>query len=356
MARGIYERPKGSGIWWILYYVDGKRRREKVGRKSDAIKLYQSRKADALAGRKLPELRGSRVLTLSELIDDALEFVADHKDKRNYLSKGEIVRVALGSRPAADVTPQELERWLRAHCKTPATSNRYKAFISLCFREGIHNGKVKSNPARQVRSKRESVGRLRYLTREEYDRLCEVIRERFPTHLAEFVVSVNTGMRLSEQYSLTWGQVNLERRSIDLTKTKNGSARTVHLNADAVAAFESMRLHKQMSNDPVFPRQGATFDTRSWFRPCLEDAKIEKYVWHSNRHTFCSWLSMAGASIKEIQELAGHKSIVMSARYSHLSPEHRLSVVERIAGAAAGTNSHQNSHQRKTRHRMNTKN
>ncbi len=128
----------------------------------------------------------------------------------------------LGSRPAADVTPQELERWLRAHCKTPATSNRYKAFISLCFREGIHNGKVTSNPARQVRSKRESLGRLRYLTRKEYDLLCTVILARFPTHLAEFVVSVNTGMRLSEQYSLTWGQVNLERRTIDLTKTKNG--------------------------------------------------------------------------------------------------------------------------------------
>jgi len=40
---------------------------------------------------------------------------------------------------------------------------------------------------------------------------------------------------------------------------------------------------------------------------------------------------MAGASIKEIQELAGHKTITMSARYSHLSPEHRLSVIDRIA-------------------------
>jgi site-specific recombinase XerD len=42
---------------------------------------------------------------------------------------------------------------------------------------------------------------------------------------------------------------------------------------------------------------------------------------------------MAGASIKEIQELAGHKTITMSARYSHLSPEHRLSVIDRIATA-----------------------
>jgi hypothetical protein len=82
------------GIWWIRYYGGGKRHREKVGRKSDAIKLYQSRKADAV-GRKLPELRNSKVVTLSELIDNVLESVAHHRDNRSYESKGEIVRKAL---------------------------------------------------------------------------------------------------------------------------------------------------------------------------------------------------------------------------------------------------------------------
>ncbi|HZL53632.1 MAG TPA: tyrosine-type recombinase/integrase, partial [Terracidiphilus sp.] len=125
--------------------------------------------------------------------------------------------------------------------------------------------------------------------------------------------------------------------------------------------------------DRVFPRQGNSdsFDTRSWFHPCLAEAKITGYVWHSNRHTFCSWLAMAGATIKEIQELAGHKTITMSARYSHLSPDHKLSVIDRIAATATeqppetatrpqartatrkptateNTNSHQNGHQRET--------
>jgi hypothetical protein len=65
---------------------------------------------------------------------------------------------------------------------------------------------------------------------------------------------------------------------------------------------------------------------------------------------------MAGASIKEIQEAAGHKTITMSARYSHLSPEHKQSVVERIARTALGNpvteehNMHQNRHQAKNRH------
>ncbi len=53
--RGVYENPAGSGIWWVHYYAAGKRHRENVGRKSDPIKLYQSRKADVVAGRKLPD-------------------------------------------------------------------------------------------------------------------------------------------------------------------------------------------------------------------------------------------------------------------------------------------------------------
>ena len=200
----------------------------------------------------------------------------------------------------------------------------------------MRNGKVSVNPARLVRQRKEGTGRLRFLSQEEYAALHKVISKRFPEHLAEFVVSVHTGMRLSEQYSCTWSQVNIDSKTIELTKTKNGSARTVHLNSDAVQAIQSLRLPKQYASDPVFPRGGSksSFDTRSWFHPSMEDAGISGYVWHCNRHTFCSWLAMAGASIKDIQEAAGHKSIMMSARYSHLSPEHKLSVVERIASAS----------------------
>ncbi len=293
--RGVYENPIDSGIWWIHYYAAGKRHREKVGRKSDAIKLYQSRKADAVAGRKLPELRNSKVVTVGDLIDDALEFVAHPKDNRNYKSKAAIVREALGSRRAAELTPQELERWLREHCKTAATANRNKAFVSLCYREGVRNSKVAVNPARLVRQRKEGTGRLRFLSREEFDALHRVISERFPEHWAEFVVSIHTGMRLSEQYSCTWSQVHLDRRTIELTKTKNGSARAVHLNSDAIAAIESLRRLRQHPSDPVFPREGSQgrFDTRSWFQPCLGEAGISEYVWHCNRHTFCSWLAMA---------------------------------------------------------------
>jgi integrase len=330
-SRGVFERPKGSGIWWINYYVQRKQKREKVGSRSSALALYKARKTDAWRGIKLPELRTAK-LTLSALIDDALVFANAHNQSaRDYECKARIVRKAMGSYIASEVTPQDIDAWLSKR-KSNATANRYKAFFSLVYREGVRNGKVQINPARQIRQRKEGTGRLRFLSRAEYEELCSVIRDRFPHHLPAFVVSVHTGMRLSEQFSCLWTQVDLGRQIIDLTKTKNGSARVVRLNATALTAIASLRRPGQPRNTRVFPhvRSKRSFDTRSWFKPCLAAAKITGYVWHCNRHTFCSWLAMSGASIKEIQEAAGHKTITMTARYSHLSPAHLQSVVERI--------------------------
>jgi site-specific recombinase XerD len=139
-----------------------------------------------------------------------------HKDLRTYESRGEIVRAELGTRDAAALTPQELLGWLDKRCHTAATFNRYKALVSLCYKQGIINNKVTSNPARLTPQRKESPGRQRYLSREEYGKLQKVIQKRFPEHLAEFVVSTHTGMRLSEQYTIDWTQVHTDRRAIDL--------------------------------------------------------------------------------------------------------------------------------------------
>jgi site-specific recombinase XerD len=56
--------------------------------------------------------------------------------------------------------------------------------------------------------------------------------------------------------------------------------------------------------DPIFPMDATgTGFYREWFTPTLTKAGIAGYNWHANRHTFCSWLAMGGASIKEIQVL-----------------------------------------------------
>jgi hypothetical protein len=100
------------------------------------------------------------------MIDLALKATENHKDRRNYVSKAEIVRVGLGEWPASEVSPQEIADWLEIRFKTPATSNhRYKEFISLCCRQGVRNEKASGNPAGLFSNRRESAGRIRYLSR-----------------------------------------------------------------------------------------------------------------------------------------------------------------------------------------------
>ena len=65
--RGVFEHPAASGVWWINYYAKGTRHREKVGRRSDAVALYQRRKTEARMGIKMPEIRPRRAVPFSEI-------------------------------------------------------------------------------------------------------------------------------------------------------------------------------------------------------------------------------------------------------------------------------------------------
>jgi len=57
-------------------------------------------------------------------------------------------------------------------------------------------------------------------------------------------------------------------------------------------------------------------------------AKLGKdVIVHSLRHTYNSRLIMAGADVRTVQELAGHKTIGMTIRYAHLAPEHKRRVI-----------------------------
>ena len=72
---------------------------------------------------------------------------------------------------------------------------------------------------------------------------------------------------------------------------------------------------------------------RRWFEDTMLKAQIRNFSWHCLRHTFASRLVMAGVSLKAVQELMGHKTIQMTARYAHLSPGHLQNAVELISGA-----------------------
>jgi len=339
-ARGIYEKVRGTGIWWVRYAdANGKIRREKTGNKSAAIKLYHKRKTEVLEGKKLPEKLRARKVSFAELAKDALEYSKAHK--RSY--RDDEVRMArlrewLGQRPAESVSPQEIERWLLAKAEDlkPATLNRYRALLSLVYRLAMQNGKVQSNPARLVRQRKEENGRIRFLSTEEELALRAAIRKDYLNREAELDLALNTGLRRSEQFGLTWDGVDFERRVLTVLRSKNGEARHIPLNDAAILALRSVEAYKNGSPYVFLASDGTRLcSPRFWFSAAVEAAGLKDFTWHCLRHTFASRLVMAGVDLRTVQELMGHKTIQMTLRYAHLAPQHLLAAVQRLCDTEA---------------------
>jgi site-specific recombinase XerD len=339
-VRGVFEKEPGTKVWWICYFdADGRRRREKAGRKSDAIDLYRKRKLEAMQGKKLPEKLRAPKVSFADLAKDALEYSETHK--RSYAD--DKVRMAklkdwIGQRPAESVSPQQIEHWLSSKSEDlkPATLNRYRALLSLTYRLGMQNGKVSANPARLVRQRKEDNGRIRFLSPEEERTLRVVILKDYFQHEAELDLALNTGLRRSEQFSLTWSCVDFERRQLTVPRTKNGETRHLPLNDAAIYALRS--LHASKNDTPyVFLASDGTrlCSPRFWFEAAVESAKLKDFTWHCLRHTFASRLVMAGVDLRTVQELMGHKTIQMTVRYAHLAPQHRLAAVQRLCDTEA---------------------
>ena len=114
---------------------------------------------------------------------------------------------------------------------------------------GIDNEKIESNPAARIKRRTENNSRVRFLTDNEEKALRAAITD--PRQSAALDISIHTGMRQSEQFSLLWSQVDLEKRLVFLPKTKNGDPRHIQLNSVAVTAFESLREVKECPRQPL---------------------------------------------------------------------------------------------------------
>jgi len=151
--------------------------------------------------------------------------------------------------------------------------------------------------------------------------------------MPELDLALNTGLRLSEMYGLTWENVNVSRKVLTIPRSKNGEARHVPLNATAVTVLLELLKRGDGTGRVIRNAKGLPLsDPRYWFEPSLRAAEIRDFSWHCLRHTFASRLVMSGVDLRTVQELLGHKSIAMTVRYSHLSPTHTLAAVERLAG------------------------
>jgi len=346
-TRGLFERPRGSGIWWVRYAdQNGREHRERVGPKRLAIAVYQKRKNEVRERRFFPEAIRRRDPMLGDVIDDYLKRVEGQlRSYRDYERYGETWKDVLGNKTLAQIIPGDIERYVakRLTKVKPATSNRELAFLKRVFNVAIADGQTERNPVRLVKLRKENNARVRLLTEEEEVALCKAIGDvEWPMVL----VAMHTGLRQAEQFQLRWENVDFTTGIITVPRSKHGETRRVPMN-DTVREIFCTR-QSRLKSEYVFPSGTDTtpIDACNYMRrifvPALKAAGVENFHWHDLRHTFASRLIMAGVDLRTVQELMGHKTITMTLRYSHLSPAHQLDAVQKLnrpkkTGTTTGT-------------------
>jgi integrase len=331
-------------------------------RLTDAKRWVQDTEAAMRDGRHFKTTEAKRH-TLRELITRYLRDVMPSKPKsaKDQTRQLEWWKARLGSYALADVTPSLLAEYrdklasgmlsdgsmtrqvkqpngktkaVPVEPRLPATIARYLAAISHAFTIAVKEWAwLESNPMMRVTKPKQPQGRVRFLSDEEREALLrECKASDHPDLYLAVVLALSTGARRMELLGLRWDRVDLIRKVITLYETKNGEIRALPLVSHAHELMKERAKVRRIDTTLVFP--GTNPDKpvllRSPFDKALARAGILNFHWHDLRHSCASYLAMNGASLAEIAEVLGHKTLQMVKRYAHLSHAHTSKVVERM--------------------------
>jgi site-specific recombinase XerD len=281
------------------------------------------------------------------------------------------------SQLSTKVTPNQIRDYidyLKDSGLKAVTCNKVLSCLKAMFRFGEERGYIAENasPARRVKLlKSDSEVHDAFLTFDQYEQLkskaCEKrlgVRPTLFAHRIEWLMlACNSGLRPGEQARLEFSDVDLVHGFIHVQAKpdlefhiKNYQDRYIPLVPQARLAVEAMLPCRKPSTlsghggkavpvDFIFHRpDGSPWgDLAESMERLFADGGLngkgtkrrDRITLHSLRHTFASWLAIAGMPLRRIQELLGHKSILTTERYSHLGANGRQPYYAELAHAVA---------------------
>lgn len=309
--------------WFVRYRdINGKQRQVKAG-KTKAIAQELERKI--LAERDLQRRFGYKVkkeITFEEWVVEYLERARTRLSENTIISKKSVLKnmsELFGYKYLSELTEEDFYNYIQS--VSSGTAKTCKIIINALLSEAEECGynTIKLN----IKLSKKVSARVRYLTDEEAQKLLTNCKKSLLRLL--IIMALSTGMRKMEMLSLTWQNIDFKSKLIHIEESKNGERRSIPISDSLLN--ELKEIEERNSNERVFKSLHVPM---FHFKKLVEKCEIKNFHFHDLRHTFASWLAIKGVSLYTIKELLGHKSILMTQRYAHLSPDSRQNAVNMI--------------------------
>lgn len=213
-------------------------------------------------------------------------------------------------------------------------SPRTIEYVFATIRQTWNNARKDSivaipSPTKKITLPKFDNERFRYLSEKEADDLLANLQKRHLDTHDMALLSLQTGIREDEVYSLLGVDIHRDEGFIQIKDTKSGKNRVAYITEDIDEMLD--RRGAVAPDELIFKRRdGSPYSGTPWyFRQAVTALgynngvkdRRDRVVFHTLRHTFASWQVSAGMDLYKLQKLMGHKSISQTQRYAHLAPK-----------------------------------
>src|SRR6202789_401852 len=318
----------------------------------------QHRRALEAGYNNFKELRENRVRGLQEIIDEYLVGYRLRYRSATFAeyALGHVARL-LGTKTVGDITDSAVLRYQEDRLREKAAPKSINEEVRFLL-------KMLGDPGEVIRAHLKKTKQLKLTVHknigkafdsDETEGLATKAKSsRSPHMYPAFMLARNGGLRDTEIKTLTWGQINLAAKTVQVGRAKSeaGEGRIVPLNSEVYQALIGHRAwySKQFGETrdewyvfpwgkprPSDPARHITSFKTAW-KTTRTNAKV-KGRWHDNRHTLITEWAESGAGDETIMAIAGHVDRQMLRRYSHIRMKAKREALESVVASRRGRGS-----------------
>ena len=327
----LERRKLKHGFTFVLRFRDGSGRQH-----SKSLKT-----ADPKTAKKIQTLLDARLAQSKYLLSEPLKPITLSEFRRLYIQTYSSVNKSerttdldnralktleryIGNLKLSEVTPQLIEEFKsdRILNVNPTTLNIELRCIRAAFNLAIEWDYLKTNPLSKTKQLKvpDSIN-PKFMNIVQLQAFLNCIDDI--VHLALFSFYSSTGARRNEALGLEWADVDFDKSTALLRKTKGGKARVIPLRSTLKVLMEDLPHQSEY----VFPFR-PDFVNKLFRRYAKKSGLPKHFSIHSLRHSFLTYAVSSSKDLRGAQSLAGHSRISTTEIYLHTQIDDLRDIVE----------------------------